>query len=456
MKKSLFIFTLVLALIVVQTIPSTSADSVQSTFELKLVREYMPRFTPINGTSYVLCTEKFTHYQTLYNTAGEQLCTFPFTNVNYVNYGLLTAYSGTDVNNRALVHVNGAQVTDAAYGDIKVYSKNWAAGYVLEPAAEESFNYKLSNQFFNVERVDLFYIADEPVRTEPVGSLSFDEFKNAAAHGEYLAVQDQEDQVTLYDQAFRKVDFEMKGIGNSVYGVVDFALVNMTNNEMIQEGYTAAREQNTANGLWLTVTRTDLQGVQKSGILTTKGETILPVEYTINTVTEHYVILNDAEKRKGLYSLDEDKLLVPCEYFNIMAFNTTTDKYVAHGYVAVEDGDLRGYYDVNAGRLSCEIKYDRNTVTTVGCSTFWQVEEGLYRIAAADGVETDVRVDEIVKGTRGDGYWLVAKRDGMFGIIDWHGNVVMPFDHKNTITLTDDSQAMLRTSTGMQMDVITR
>ena len=104
--------------------------------------------------------------------------------------------------------------------------------------------------------------------------------------------------------------------------------------------------------------------------------------------------------------------------------------------------------------MSCEIKYNTKEVTTLGCVTYWKVEDGVYMLAAADGVETEVHVDSIYSKNRGDGHVLVAQKDGWYGLIDWHGNEVLPFEHKWVISETDDSKAVIRTSTGLQIDLI--
>ena len=75
-------------------------------------------------------------------------------------------------------------------------------------------------------------------------------------------------------------------------------------------------------------------------------------------------------------------------------------------------------------------------------------------VAAADGVETIVEVTSIYAKGRGDGHLLVAKKDGYYGVIDWHGNVILPFEHKNLITITDDGKALIRSSTGYELDAI--
>ena len=63
-------------------------------------------------------------------------------------------------------------------------------------------------------------------------------------------------------------------------------------------------------------------------------------------------------------------------------------------------------------------------------------------------------VNSIYAKTRGDGHLLVASKDGFYGVIDWHGNEILPFEHKNLITITDDAKALIRSSTGYELDAI--
>ena len=442
-----------------ETAETTAEDAAEEAPAVQLVPvlSFMPKLTVVAGTNYIISTEKSTHYQSVLNTAGDKLATFPFTSLSYSNYNFFTAWSEDGINTRALVHLNGAQVTEPTYGAFTVYNKNWVLAYVLNPADEETSTYKRGKEFFTIDHYDLYYVEDDAASTTPIGTLQPDAFKSAAVHGDFIAIMNQADQVALYDKTFQLLDYPMEKTSTPVYGVSEYAIVNRVTGEMVADGYTAVSERPVNVGLWLITTRFDFRGKKLYSVIDLQGNELMsPTEYVIGTMTNHYAVVSGEDKLKGLYSIDEGRLIVPCEFFNIMIGKVSTDNYVHHGYVAVEDGDLRGYYDVAAGRLSCEIKYNRTEVTTVGCSTFWKVEDGLYMLAAADGVETEVHVDEILANNRGDGYWLVAKRDGLFGVIDWHGNEVLPFEHNKAITITDDSQAIIRTSTGMQLDRIVR
>ncbi len=449
MKKAL-VYLVILA-VVLPMMVSASAEDIEFSCFLK----YMPGITVINGTEYVIVTEKFTHYKSIYNTTGELIANFPFQNITYNNYGLFTAYNEDGLNNRALVSINGKQITEPKYGAFNVYSKNWVMAYVLVPATEEAYQYKRGKEFYNIESYELFYLSDEHNQTEPLAVFEADKLITAEIHGDYIAIMDSSETITLYDNTFKAYDFSMEKVSSPVYVIKDFTIVNSVTGELVLDGFTSVKEQKTNSGLWLLVTRTNFEGLGLSGIIDLQGQEIMPVEYLVNKVSsDQYVIVTNTDKLNGLYSIQKKKMIVPCEFNNIMVGKVSTDNYVHNGYVVVENGDLRGYYDIANQCVSCEVKYDRNTVTTIGCSTFWKVDEGVYMLAAADGVETEVHVDEISDKTRGNGYLLVAKKNGMYGLIDWHGKEILSFKHKWAITITDDSKAIIRTSTGLRIDQI--
>ena len=417
----------------------------------QILMQYMPQITALNGTDLVIVTEKFSHWKSLYTTEGEKQAEFPFTDLQYLNYGYFLAWNGEGVNNRALVHVNGRQITEAAYGQISVYNNHWAVGFVLSAAEEGSF--KRGNATFNVDYYDIFYIPDESAETKPIGRLEAGGFKNADAHGEYLSVLDTSDAVTLFDSKFEICDYAPASVAAPVYVITDYVIMNAASGQQVKDGFTEVKEQKVQNGLYLIGTRFNYKGQKVAGVLTPEGEELMPVEYFVSSVTDKYALVTDGGTLRGLYSLEQQKQIVPSEFTAIVTMNTANDPYVFNGYAIVENGDLRGYYDTVRGELSTELKYDKTAVITVGCTTYWQKEEGVFMLAAADGVETEIHVDSIERNSsRGDGYYLVAKKDGLFGVIDWHGNEILPFIHNRGITITDDGQGAIRSSTGVELD----
>jgi cell division protein FtsI/penicillin-binding protein 2 len=64
-------------------------------------------------------------------------------------------------------------------------------------------------------------------------------------------IMDQADQVTLYDKAFTALSYPMEKTTSPVYGISEYAIVNLATGETVADGYTAVKEQNVAAGLWL-------------------------------------------------------------------------------------------------------------------------------------------------------------------------------------------------------------
>ena len=418
--------------------------------------QYRAGITAVAGTPYVIVTDKHSDKKAVFTSEGEQLTDYLYNNLVYQNYGYLVGFDeSAGVNNRGLVSVSGGKLTEPMYCTMTLFSKRWAVGYICSPATEEDHNFTRGKLFFNVDRVDLLYIPDPAAAPVVVGSLEAEAFSTAKAHGDYLAVQARDGSFLVYDKEFKAWDMAFKDLNTAVYGVVDYEIINKATGELVLDGFTEVKEQMIGGELFLIGTHYNFKGQKVSGLLDTAGNVLLPIEYFFSSVAGDYIVMSDASgKLKGLYSLSQQKYLVPCEYNNIMVGKVSADNYVHNGYVAVENGGLRGYYDVKKGELSCEIKYNTKEVTTLGCVTYWKVEDGVYMLAAADGVETEVHVDSIYSKNRGDGHVLVAQKDGWYGLIDWHGNEVLPFEHKWVISETDDSKAVIRTSTGLQIDLI--
>lgn len=447
LKKLLSAFLMIAVL-------SVPLAALGETVRLEPLHQYVPKITPVTGFGQVIMTEKQTGLCGVFSTDGEQLTPYLFPTLEKVNYGF---FSGTDdekgINNRALVHISGAVLTDQTYGAFVAYNQHWTAAYVLSEATKKQYEYKRGKQFFNIDRCDLYFFSDEPAPCQPVGSLSHDEFSSASVHGNFIAIKDQNGKITLYDNEFKAYDYPMEKTNSPVYGINEYTVVNLATGEAAADGFIAVKEQNRPDGLWLIGIRYNFKGDKVSFVTDAAGNEILQADYAISSISGDYALVTQ-NKLKGLYSLESGKLIVPCKFNNIMTSSVSTDAYVHNGYAAVENGNLRGYVDTRTGEISCEIKYDRKAVTTIGCSTFWKVEDGVYKLVAADGVETEVHVDSIYEKTRGNGYLLVAQKDKLYGVIDWHGNEILPFEHNKIITITDDSRAIIRTGTGMQIDRI--
>ena len=418
--------------------------------------QYRQGIAAVANTNYVIITDKHSTRKAVFSTDGTQLTDYLYNNLTYLSNDYFVGYDEAGINNRSLVHISGATLIEAAYGNFAVISRHWVLGYVLAEAPEdaEGVRYTRGKVDFLLEKQDLFYLADPDQAPRLVASLSPAQYAAAAAHGDFIAIQDQEGVITLYDRDFKAYDYPMEKVTTPIYAVKDYEIVNQVTGNVVKEGYVSVLEQMYQGELVLIVSNYNYKGEKVAGVVDLNGNEIIPMlEYDISSLSGDYAIVVKG-KRKGLYSLTRRELIVPCEFNNIMASKVSMDKYVFNGYAAVENGNQRGYFNTQTGELSCEVKYTTKSVTTIGCTTYWKTENGTFILAAADGVETEVQVDSLYGKLRGDGHLLVAVKDGFYGVIDWHGNVILPFEHKNIITITDDSKALIRSSTGYELDAI--
>ena len=423
---------------------------------IDVMQQYIPKITNVAGTHYVIMQSKEDSTYGLFTTACEEVIPCQYASLSYVSNLFFSAGNGSkDLNSKAILKNDGRLISDYAYGAIKAYSQRWVAGYVITQVDEaDGYDLKISKKFYRIDRTDLFFVGDEAQDNYLVATFEGQPFAATYLHGDYITVQDAEEKLTVYNQEFKPMDFVPDNLKDSIYGVQDYQVVNLATGETVIPDYTAVKETSSASGTLLTVTRYHWTGKKISGVFDLNGSELVPVEYSISSVTPHYAVITNAEKLKGLYSVDEKKVIVPCMFTNILLGKNATDTYVMNGYVMVEKDGTRCYFDVSKGEVTCEINDDADALTRVGAVCYTKLEDG-YMLIAADGVKTKADVDSIA-GTRGDGFLLIAKKEGFFGVIDWHGNEVLPFIHKTAPVITDDSTAIIRTSTGMEIDQVVR
>ena len=63
---------------------------------------------------------------------------------------------------------------------------------------------------------------------------------------------------------------------------------------------------------------------------------------------------------------------------------------------------------------------------------------------AADGTQTQTDFDEVDEYSGGDGSLLIVCKDDAYGLVDWHGNEVLPLEYASyDITITDYADAVI-------------
>ena len=96
------------------------------------------------------------------------------------------------------------------------------------------------------------------------------------------------------------------------------------------------------------------------------------------------------------------------------------------------------------GTLTLAPKYSKDNTDVCGASAILTDLEGNTIILAADGVETMVEGYDRVRALYyGSGlYYTVTDADYNYGLIDWHGNVLLPCEYRD-ITMSGDGNYLL-------------
>ena len=437
-----------------------AASTALAEVKLDTVFQYRTLIQQVQGTGFLIVESKQDNLRGLFTTAGEEIIPCAYKTIDSLSYGFFSAYNDKEaVGGRALWTVSGHMIGKAEYGGFKALNSHWVAAFVVNPeeVPDAEKDIKIGSKTYQYERVDLFYVTEDADESlEPVVSLDRDAYANASAHGDYIAVTNRDKTVSVYDSSFQPVSVTLSAANKPLYTVnKSYQLISLLTNSILDDGYTEAAEVNLSDRMLIKATRVALDGTKLACLMTADGTVLLPPEYEIIDITDHYAVVADQEKLQGLFSLDEGRFIVPCAYSAIVSCATDLDKYVHNGYVCVEKEEKLGFYDVVNGVESCAPKYSKRAAVNIGCSIVFATIEGDVTIVAGDGAVNTAAVDEILP-TRGNGYLLEVKKGESFGLVDWHGSIIVPVNHYKDIIVTDDSQAIIRTSTGLQLDTVTR
>lgn len=422
----------------------------------------MGNLTPIPNTNLLIAQESKKNKWGLYDTDANVIIPLEHENIGYVAYRFLSVSSIPEekidpkaritldkINCHALMTFDGSVLTDYTYGLFKAYSPHWAAGWVLKNGAADDYDYTPDkSHYMRIARVDIFYCEDDAVCL--AASLSREQFKNAAAHGEYLSVQDREDKITVFDKNAETVDIGAKNLKSSVYGIKNWMIVNLATGEMAMDGCSAVSEIQTEEELLLLATRIDFQGRKQNCLITTKGETVIPMSNAaISSVSRDYAILTSNEDgKKGLYSIAENRMILPCEYDDIFENKNSIDRFNCHGYICVMKDGQYGCYEVETQTLlpGAALELEAGTkLERYGATSF--VTTKASKTTTTKLIAPDGRIKSLycsLSKSRGSGYLMIAKFGGGNTVVNWYGNNYL-LQYYSNIILTDDDRFILKT-----------
>ncbi len=251
-----------------------------------------------------------------------------------------------------------------------------------------------------------------------MGTLTRDQFMDALAYGDYINIEDRTTgKTTTYDNQFNAVVTDL----DSIYDIT-----------LPYENIQTFRE----NG------QTGLQDADGNVIMS-------PAFQYINDFRRGYAVVSTGDK-EGLID-EQGNVIVPAEYEDIKTsyYLPVDPEYSESGYnslgyfAVVQDGKL-GFVD-ETGAVTCEPKYSPDILELYGASATYTDMEGNFHILAADGVDTVIEgYDRVSPMSYGSGmYYQVTDSDYNQGIIDWHGEEVIPCQYEGVDLTGDGTMAVV-------------
>lgn len=324
---------------------------------------------------------------------------------------------------KGVISTSGDPLIPLEYDEITFLNSHWAIAFVLEETDKDEGDFRnyMTDTYLDIVRADVYHLNDGQV--EKSASLSYDEiadYSSDSETGSYIVIQDRSGKVTAYDEHFEVLAEDLNSVYSSVDGVV--------------RDYTSYYD----NGL--------------QGVMDAAGNIIIPAAYRYVTVytDEQYVLLEN-DDMEGAADLS-GRLLVPAEYDKIlrssgMPLSENRDSrsgIISNGYIGVVKDGLIGFYDIN-GNITAEPFVPYEGAYTNGASVTYEGEDGKIHIYAGDGVDT--AIDEAYESARvlefsAGMLYSVTNEDYDYGVIDWHGNELLPCEY-NDVSLSADGRYLI-------------
>lgn len=317
--------------------------------------------------------------------------------------------SDDGINGVGALDLEGKERIPFKYGDIDVLDEYWAVAVVLSEATADNYDYRsmFSDGYYLIQSVDLYYLPTNAC----VATLTRDQFAEAREHGHAIYVQDRAGVISAYDK-----DFNLLGTVDELYDE-DYAIPD----------YIIYREDG------------------KYGFTDAAGNVIVPPTYDYFGTSEGDYIQVELDDRYGLIDFT-GKVLVPPEYDSIRRnyYATAVGRtYSCGGYYCVVKDDKIGYV-AEGGEVTCEPKYAKDALDLNGASGTYTDIAGETHLIAADGAECTIEgYDHVLPLKYGDGFFYqVSGRETGSGLMDWHGNLVLPCQYER-VELSGDGQYVL-------------
>ncbi len=354
---------------------------------------------------------------------GTMLTDMTYTySLSYENGYILAALTDDSIDCRGVLTLTGEELIPCEYTYADILGRHWGLGYMLTESDASQYDFTMGSWFSSdsdtyllIDTVDVYYIEDDTAFV--VATLTRDQFMDAEAVGKYVNIQNRTSGIiTAYDSTFTAVETEL----GSIYS-----------------------EQEDAAEI------TDYYENGQYGLKDAEGNIILePSYYTIYSFYNGYAMVSDGNLY-GLIDTQGNEILpvayedILSSYYMPMGEEDSTSGYNAMGYFAIEqEGKLT--FVSEGGTVTCGPTYAVENMDLNGASATITDMDGQKLLIAADGTETVLEGYASVyplSYTSGMLY-KVADSDYDYGVIDWHGNEILPCEYSG-IEVSGDGSYLL-------------
>lgn len=322
---------------------------------------------------------------------GTPLSDVIFEDVEYDEGCLIVQKLDSVAGDHGVLRADGLMLSEPIYWNVQVENQYWVVAEILDTVKGKGF----------VKTYDVYSMK----KGARVATLSEEECYMAFAANDVLNIENRAKEIILsYDQ-----DFNILG---KVSYVTDYKYASPS----------CEVDDYRDNGLY--------------GLKDTNGNIVMEPKFDrIYAFFGDYAIVEKGG-HQGLVD-KQGRVAVPAQYDDIVLLDSApyTDKdeefrHDAAGYAAaIQDGKVC-FVNLQDGTVF-ETGFAEDDVELFGASLTYTDGEGKLHLLAADGVDTVLEGYEEVKGLRhrhGQLYHAVMRGD-KHGLIDWHGNVVLPLEY---------------------------
>lgn len=345
-----------------------------------------------------------------------------------VNGGHYIVIKENGLNNQMVVDAAGKVVTTDTYGYVRKVSDNWLICGVLSytDGADYDYSFWTNDNHAVAERYDVYYLPTAAC----VGQMTREMYNDARGYGDYLLVRDDLLQLHLYDAAFQPAEaaiaFEDKW-PPEIYaiarkGLTSDAITHRITGEVLGTGYSYVANPYDYGATGLLDVKAKRGGY---GVMDFDGTVVVPAEYdalNYSGTIRAYKVRNDG--MVGVVDA-ETGVTLPCAYTDILGKGVVNGK----AWYCVELDGKVGFVN-EQGEVTIDISIPKEQASVLGCSLAVKEADGAYRLVAADGTSVLLNgvaeVRTMANASNGR-YVLVKNAEGQWGIMNWHGQIVVDY-----------------------------